>query len=84
MADVDDGERVVLDNFETAGPARLAQAGAYCRFDTFGSLARLLALQPEQEQGGGNGRIVELERAGQAQFEAAKIMISELEIEMLA
>ena len=55
MTDVDDGERVVLDNFETAGPARLAQARAYCRFDTFGSLARLLALQPEQEQGGGNG-----------------------------
>ena len=48
------------------------------------SPARLFALQPEQEQGDGNGGIVELERAGQAHFEAAKIMISELEIEVLA
>ena len=31
----------------------------------------------------GNGGVVELKRAGQAHFEAAKIMISELEIEML-
>ena len=55
VADVDHGERVVLDDFETAGPARLAQARAYGGFDPFGSLARLLALQPEQEQGDRNG-----------------------------
>ena len=51
--------------------------------DPVGSLARLLALQPQQKQRDGDGRIVELECAGQVQFEAAKIMISELEIEML-
>ena len=47
VADIDHGERVVLDDFEPAGPTRLAQARAYGSFDTFGSPARLLALQPE-------------------------------------
>ena len=83
VADVDHGERVVLDDLEPAGPARLAQSGAYRGFDPVGSLARLFALQPEQEQRDGDGRVAELERAGQAQFEAAKIMMSELEVEML-
>ena len=50
VADVDDGERVVLDDFEPAGPSHLAQAGAYRGFDPVGSLARLLALQPQQKQ----------------------------------
>ena len=65
------------------GQCAVAQAGAYRGLDPVGRLARLLALQPEQEQGDGDGGIVELERAGQAHFEAAKIMISELEIELL-
>jgi hypothetical protein len=34
--------------------------------------------------GCGNGRVVELERAGEVQFETAKIMIPELKVEMLA
>src|SRR5687767_6866396 len=83
VADVDDGERVLTDNLETTGPARLAQARAYCDFDPVRSDARLRALQPQQKKRDGNGRIVDLERAGQAWFEAAKIMITEPKIEML-
>ncbi len=33
VTDVDDGERVLTDDLEAAGPARLAQAGAYRGFD---------------------------------------------------
>ena len=55
VADVDDGERVLLDDLEAAGPARLAQAGAYRGLDPVRSLARLLALQPQQKQRDGNG-----------------------------
>ena len=84
VADVDDGERVLADDLEAAGPSRIAQAGAYRSLDPVGSLARLLALQPQQKQGDGYSGIVGLECAGQARFEAAKIMVSELEIEMLA
>ena len=55
VTDVDDGERVLTDDLEAAGPARIAQAGAYRSLDSVGSLARLLALQPQQKQGDGNG-----------------------------
>ena len=72
MADVDDRQRVVLDDFESAGPARVAQAGAYRGFDPARGLARLHALQPEQEQGDGNGGVVELERAGQVHFQRSE------------
>src|SRR5687768_10663417 len=44
VADIDHGERVVLDDFEPARPARLAQSAAYRGFDPVGRLARLLAL----------------------------------------
>ena len=47
MTDVDHGERVVLDDFEPAGPSRVAQARPDSGFDPVGSLARLLALQPQ-------------------------------------
>src|SRR6185369_10893691 len=58
-------------------------AGTDGRFDPLGRRARLRALQPEPEQCRGDGSVVELKRAGQAQLDAAKIMKSELEIEML-
>src|SRR6476660_532010 len=47
VTDVDDGERVLTDDLEAAGPARIAQASAYRSLDPVGSLARLLALQPQ-------------------------------------
>src|SRR5258707_15715776 len=37
VADVDHGERVLLDRLEAAGPARLAQARAHRGFDFVGS-----------------------------------------------
>ena len=43
VTDVDDGERVLTDDLEAAGPARIAQAGAYRSLDSVGSLARLFA-----------------------------------------
>ena len=55
VADIDHGERILLDDFEPAGPPHFAQARSDSGFDPVGSHARLLALQPEQEQGGGNG-----------------------------
>src|SRR5262245_36522335 len=49
MADVDYGERVVLNDLEPAGPARIAQTGAYRGLDSFGRLAGPLTLQPHQK-----------------------------------
>jgi hypothetical protein len=83
VTNVDDGERVLADDLEPAGPARRAQAGADSGFDWVRRPAWRLALQPQQKKRNGDGRIVDLERPGQAQFEAAEIMISELKIEML-
>jgi hypothetical protein len=54
VTDVDDGERVLADDLEAAGPVRIAQACAYRSLDSVASLARLLALQPQQKQGDGN------------------------------
>ena len=84
VTDVDHGERILTDDLETAGPARIAQASADRGLDPLWCLARLLALQPQQKKRDGDGRVVELKRTGQVHFEAAKIMIPELEIEMLA
>jgi hypothetical protein len=50
VTDVDDGERVLTDDLEAAGPARIAQASAYRSLDPVRSLAWLFALQPQQEQ----------------------------------
>jgi hypothetical protein len=83
MADVDHGERVLLDNFKAAGPVRIAQAGSCGGLDPVESFARVRALQPEQKQGDRNGCVVELKHAKQSDFKEAKIIISELEIEPL-
>jgi hypothetical protein len=83
VTDVDDGEGVLTDDLEAAGPARIAQAGAYRSFDPVRRLARPFALQPEQEQGCGNGRVVELERRA-GSVRDGEIMIPELKVEMLA
>ena len=83
MADIDDGERIMPDGLEPAGPARLAQAAPRGGFNPLERLAGVLALQPEQEQGDGNGGVVELKRAEQADFDLAEIMMAELVIEPL-
>jgi hypothetical protein len=55
MTDVDHAERVVPDDFQPARPSHVAQAGTDRGFDPVGSLARLLALQPQQKKGDGYG-----------------------------
>ncbi len=54
------------DDFEAAGPTRVAQAGSHRGFDCGRMRRRLCVLQPEQEQRDGDGGIVELECAQQA------------------
>ena len=53
-------------------------------FDPLGRLARLGALQPEQEQRDGDRGVVELNRAEQARLDAAIIVIAEPVIEPLS
>ena len=83
VADIDHRQRVLPDDFEAAGPARIAQARSHSGFDVGSRLAGPLALQPEQEQCDGDGGIVELKRAQQVDFQRTEIVISELEVEPL-
>ena len=69
VADIDHRQRILRDDFEPARPLRVAQAGSYRGLDPLRRLARLHALQPEQEQGDGDRGVVELHRAEQVRLE---------------
>ena len=83
VTDVNNGERLALNNLEAAGPAHLAQAQSHGGFDFGRGLSRLYAFQPEQEQRDSESGIVELKRAKQPCFECIKIELAEPEIEPL-
>src|SRR5258707_15076788 len=69
MADVDHGERVLPDDLEAAGPARIAPARSPGRFDFSRGFGRAHALPPKQKKRSPDRPIVELKNAPQAGFE---------------
>jgi hypothetical protein len=69
MADVDQRERMRPDDLKAAGPACGAQAVAHRGFDRGSILRWPDAPEPAQEQGCGDGGIVELKGARQTRFQ---------------
>src|SRR5260221_13885776 len=55
MADVDNGERPLVDHLEAAGPACIVETRSYSGFDPARSYPGPHNLQPEQEQGDRDG-----------------------------
>ena len=83
VPDVDHGERVLLNYLQASGPARRAEARSDGGFDVGRGFSGPRPSQPEQEQGDRDGCIVDLERAQQARFEEAKLVVLEPQVEML-
>src|SRR6202035_2543304 len=81
---IDDGQRALRDDFEPAGPARVAEARSHSSFDSSGRFSRPRLLQPKYEQRDRDGRVVELECADQRRIEGTKFVISETEIKPLS
>src|ERR1700722_4212148 len=83
VADVDQGERLLLNHLQASRPARRAEARSDGGFDVGSGFSGPHPSQPEQEQGDRDGCIVDLERAEQIRFEKAELVVLEPQVEML-